>query len=264
MYRSFIYRLGRHLYSWARGDLPNKPETNGEYWLVKQAMARVAGNAVFLDVGANIGDWTATVIGHAEAIGLNVYVKAFEPFGETRKMLAARFADITAVEIYATAVSEHTGTAVLYANHAGSGTNSLHPVSGRQQEAIAVTTLDAFLGASGIAHVAFVKIDVEGFDALVLKGAINALKHGAIDLLQFEYNWRWILNSQSLKNVFQLIEELPYLFGKLSGDRILLFDSWHFEMDRFFENNYVLIRKGGPFEALGLRAYYDSANTLRY
>lgn len=264
MYRSFIYRVGRHLYAWARGDLPNHPETNGEYWLVKQVMERVGDSAVFLDIGANKGDWTGQVLVCSKAKGISVKVHAFEPFTATRQMLATRFASSPAVVVHAAAVSDRPGTATLYANHAGSGTNSLHPVSGKQEETITLTTIDEVLTQQGIEKIAFAKIDVEGFDGLVLRGARDALLNGAIDLVQFEYNWRWILNSQSLKNVFGLIEDLPYVFGKLAGDRILVFSEWHFEMDRFFENNYVLVKKGGPFETLCVGAHYDAFNTLQY
>jgi len=43
---------------------------------------------------------------------------------------------------------------------AGSGTNSLHPVSGDQPERVAVTT---FLGQRQVRRIAFAKIDVKGF-----------------------------------------------------------------------------------------------------
>lgn len=264
MYRSFIYRLGRHLYAWARGDLPNNPEINGEYWLVRQVIERVRNGAVLLDIGANKGDWTEQVLACAKSRKLSVRVHAFEPSSETRQMLSTRFSENPTVEIHSTAMSEKAGTATLYVNHAGSGTNSLHPVSGKQEESIAVTTLDDFLADHNIEHVAFAKIDVEGFDGLVIKGAGATLARGAVDLVQFEYNWRWIVNSENLRNIFQLIEGSPYRLGKLAGDRILFFEDWHFEMDRFFENNYVLIRKGGPFETLGSNARYDASNTLRY
>jgi FkbM family methyltransferase len=179
-------------------------------------------------------------------------------------MLEKRFAQTKAVCVHSTAMSSQSGAGVLYVNHEGSGTNSLHPISGVEKEVIALGTLDEFLLEHRISHVVFAKIDVEGFDCLVLQGAARALAEGAIDLIQFEYNWRWILNSQNLKNVFQLIEKSPYRLGKLAGNRILVFKDWHFEMDRFFENNYVLLRKGGPFERLGVEASFDASNTLQY
>jgi nucleoside-diphosphate-sugar epimerase len=53
------------------------------------------------------------------------------------------------VEVLGTALSAESPYAFFYANFSGSGTNSLHPVSGDQQERIAATTLDDFLDVMG-------------------------------------------------------------------------------------------------------------------
>lgn len=45
---------------------------------------------------------------------------------------------------------------------------------------------------------------------------------------------------------------------------MIYFDKWHFELDRYFENNYVLIRKGLPMEALGLCAEFNGNNVAVY
>jgi len=127
-----------------------------------------------------------------------------------------------------------------------------------------VTTLDDFLGQRQVRQIAFAKIDVEGSDALVLKGARRTLAAGQIELLQFEYNWRWLLNSMSLRAVFDMIDGMPYRVGKLAGRKLLLFERWHFEMDRFFESNYALVLRGGTFDSIGLPAWFDESNVLRW
>lgn len=262
--RKLAYRVGRKLYTWGRRDLPNDPAVNGEYWLVDQVLPLVAPGAIFLDIGANKGEWTADVLRAAEAVGKVVRVIAFEPCTPTRTLLADRFDHEHVVEVLGVALSDNCGEAIFYANTPGSGTNSLHPVSGNQEERVSVTTLDEFLRQRGTGRITFAKIDVEGFDALVLKGARRTLAAGQIDLLQFEYNWRWLLNSMNLRAVFDLIDGMPYRFGKLAGGKLLVFDRWHFEMDRFFENNYVLIRKEGVFDFLGTPAWFDASNVLRW
>ena len=249
---------------WARCDPRNTPATNGEYWLVGKVVDAVGNDALFMDIGANKGDWTRKVLSDAKRRGLSVRVKAFEPSSETRALLSDEFGENPSVEIIGTALSAASGSAEFFSNRTGSGTNSLHSISGDRRETVSISTVDEFLGANDIDHVSFAKIDVEGFDALVLLGAQRSLAKGTIDLIQFEYNWRWILNSQSLRNVFQMIENTPYRLGKLVGDGMLVFDRWHFEMDRFFEGNYVLIRSGGPFESIGTEARYDASNVLRY
>ena len=180
---------------------------------------RLKGNALLLDVGANKGDWTEQALAYAAAISLPLSVKAFEP-----SIIRALFLKLDSKEILRLAYTmrRFRQAKVL----------QLFLLEGRVQvqirlvrslvmktEKIQVTTLDQFLMDQMIDHVNFLKIDTEGFDALVIIGALESIESGKIDLIQFEYNWRWLLNSQSLRNVFQVIHGLPYQLGKLVGKR---------------------------------------------
>ena len=108
-----------------------------------------------------------------------------------------------------------------------------------------------------------IKIDVEGFDMQALKGLERCLANGLIELIQFEYNWRWLLNNNSLRNVFELIDGKPYHFAKLIDGGLQIFDTWHFELDKFFESNYVIIRKDSPIVKLAQHYYFTAANVPR-
>lgn len=107
-----------------------------------------------------------------------------------------------------------------------------------------------------------VKIDTEGFDLLVLRGAEQTLHDGRIEIVQFEYNWRWLPNHVCLRDVFALIADKPYRLGKLCGNTIEFYDQWHFELDRFFENNYVLIRNDSNLRMLGSAVRFDESNVV--
>jgi len=259
--RRLMWRLGRKLYTTARGEGSNDPRTNGEYWLLGHVLNTIPGPGVLLDVGANRGDWTAHALGLARA-SRGVHVHAFEPSLATRAMLSARFAENAAVTVQPYALSDAVAEATFYSKEEGGGTNSLSPVSGVKQETVKVTTLDYFVQRSGLESITMAKIDTEGFDLLVLRGAEKALREGLIEVIQFEYNWRWLLNRASLRDVFELVSDKPYRLGKLVGETIELYDVWHFELDRYFENNYVLIRRNSELCALGVEAHFDSANAL--
>ena len=66
--RRAAYRIGRKLYMSGRMDLPNRPATNGEYWLVDQMLRLVPPDSIVLDIGANKGEWTAYVL-RAASVG---------------------------------------------------------------------------------------------------------------------------------------------------------------------------------------------------
>src|SRR5262249_27492170 len=155
MLRQFAYRVGRKLYAWGRGEPRNDPHANGEYWLLQQVAQRLAPESVVLDIGANAGEWSPRLPGIPAAAPTLV---AFEPSRATRDVLRTRLAAFASAEIVELALSNANGEATFYSGIAGAGTNSLHPISGSNAERVQTTTLDAWLAARGIAHVALAKI----------------------------------------------------------------------------------------------------------
>lgn len=261
MTRYLAWKFGRKLYCWARGDLANAPERNGEYWLLEKYLASAKHGAVLFDVGANVGEWTLAATNTAKRTGTDIpRVFAFEPAAATRKILEARLAPLDNVDIIPFALSSEAGEATFYSNAVASGTNSLNPESGTACEQVHVSTFDAFVGEHQIGDIGMVKIDTEGYDLNVLTGARRALAEGKIEVIQFEYNWRWLLNRASLRNVFDLIKGTPYALGKLERQSIAFFNDWHFELDRYFENNYVLIRTDSPILHIGKMKRFDKSN----
>lgn len=258
--RRWSWRIGRRLYCWARGDFLNDPSRNGEYWLVESVLSVANDCDTILDVGANKGEWSARVLSAANAGGKKVRLIAFEPCSATRQMLHGRLGATSGFTICDSALSSSEGYADFFSNGAGSGTNSLSAASGSSSERVRLTTLDKFVDENHIHHLRMVKIDTEGFDFSVLVGAKETLSRGGVDVVQFEYNWRWLMNKASLLEVFEFIKDKPYCLGKLAGAKIFFFEAWHFELDRYFENNYVLIRRGSVYERLGRIVHFDASN----
>jgi FkbM family methyltransferase len=208
------------------------------------------------------GERSRKAVSLARVKRLDVRVHAFEPLSGTRALLEKAIAEFPEVRVESVALSNAPGKAAFYSESAGAGTSSLHPVSGKRAEDVALVTLDAWISEQQYAHIKVIKIDVEGFDSLTLEGAARMLQEGLVDVIQFEY-WRWLLNSRSLHWVFQFIEDKPYIFGKLAPDGVGTFGRWHFELDRFFEGNYVLLCQGSAVVQLGKPAWFDEFNVLR-
>lgn len=263
MLREIAYKAGRKLYGWAREESQNHPARNGEYVLLARVLQQAKAPVTLLDIGANRGEWSRKAVSLARSSHATLKVHAFEPHSGTRAMLDAAVSGLPEVQVESVALSNTAGTASFYSESAGAGTSSLHPVSGSQAESVTLTTLDAWVAERQCRHVSMIKIDVEGFDSLVLEGATHTLGDGLVDVIQFEYNWRWLLNARSLFWVFQFIQDKPCVFGKLVPDGVITFDRWHFELDRFFEGNYVLLRQGSPAAQLGRPARFDASNVLR-
>lgn len=262
MLRNFVYRTGRKLYQWARGETQNSPVMNGEYSLLMDVLSSAKGSIIALDVGANRGEWSRKAVSIARSNELVISIHAFEPLESTRTILQGTVHEIPEIKIEFHALSNVDGTAPFFSETAGAGTSSLHPVSGAKAEDVSTITLDTWFADRGYSHITMIKIDVEGFDSLVLEGGSETLAKGMIDVVQFEYNWRWLVNARSLYWVFQFIQDKPYVFGKLIKDGIISFDRWHFELDRFFEGNYVLLHKDCDAARKAKPAWFDDSNVL--
>jgi FkbM family methyltransferase len=128
---------------------------------------------VFADVGANLGLYT---LWGARRVGPTGAVVAFEPVLETRTRLERNVAlnGFRQVELVAAGVGAEAGRIALYQHPGASGVASRYVRSSGPAIDVPVTTLDAAFEAR--AHPpALVKIDVEGMELEVLRGARGLL-----------------------------------------------------------------------------------------
>jgi FkbM family methyltransferase len=238
----------------SRGEGRNEISTNGECLVQRAFLARhVQKNerATVFDVGANIGQWTMSLIEEARRSStlhlMDIHV--FEPVEATFRVLderCSREALHCRVWRVQRAVSRSDGTADMHIVGPTSGTNSLHrDLLAPKASTIQVRTcsIDSYCRENGVADVGLLKCDTEGHDFEVLLGATEMFDRESIGLCQFEYNHRWINSRHYLKDVFDFAYGRPYLVGKVTRSGIEIIRSWHPELERFFETNYVLVHK---------------------
>jgi FkbM family methyltransferase len=149
-------------------------------WAEMQAWRRILKPGdLFVDVGANVGTYTLW------AADCGARVLAVEPHVATaarlrRNVVLNRFE----VEIVEQALADQPGRRRMTAD-----LDSLNHFLEPDQDGVDVpaTTLDLLLGDR---RAAGLKIDVEGVEELVLRGAGQALAEGRIDVVQLEWNER--------------------------------------------------------------------------
>lgn len=127
----------------------------------------------FIDVGANIG-WYSLLL--AKGMRKNISVFAFEPDPLNFRLLNENVALNGAANIRTIrkALSDTEDSRPLYLYpHKNRGRHSLLPINDGERIMVETTTLDSFVLSEGISpeKVAFVKIDVEGYELNVLQGA---------------------------------------------------------------------------------------------
>lgn len=248
-----LIRSGRYLLNAGRFDESNSMEENGELRLVREIVAwqqKSDGTLSVLDIGANVGAYTLAVAAAAAAARLSkVKILAVEACSATLAILKENLNQTpyaqTITPLHA-ALSDHSGTAQFNVIAPGAGRNSLLPVeegNGVATEEVQVSTIDEIFSHHNFEKIDLVKIDTEGHDYAVLCGASDALQNEKIGVVQFEYNWRWIEQRAYLRDVFRLIEEMPYTLGKVTPQGIEFFDRWAPQLETLIENNYAVVHQ---------------------
>jgi len=169
----------------------------------------------FIDIGANLGLFT---IRAADAVGPTGRVHAFEPCAKTFEWLRENIAlnGWGQVQLHPVALSDRAGTAELTTATEGKAAyNSLaKPYVGGDlgTQQVVTTTLDSFSNENRlIGNVAFIKIDVEGWESKVLAGATQTLSRPDAPVLQVEFTEDAAQSAgSSTAALFNQIEGLGY------------------------------------------------------
>jgi FkbM family methyltransferase len=134
---------------------------------------------VIFDVGANLG---RSAIEYSRACK-QARIYCFEPVRTTFDIMRSKVGERCVAECIA--LSDVAGSARMDASESPEMAH-LTTADDELLEMVAVDTVDAYCSSKGIAGISFMKIDTEGYDLHVLKGANGMLAGQKIDLVQVE------------------------------------------------------------------------------
>ncbi len=137
------------------------PHEQGTEKLLRRVLS---DDAVFVDVGANIGYFTKLA---SRLVGTTGRVFAFEPMPAALRLLRMNTSQLPNVTVLPLALSDMKGTATFYVRKKGDMSSLSHD-SGAKPVPVAVGTLDESL--AGQPRIDVIKIDVEGNELEVLHG----------------------------------------------------------------------------------------------
>ncbi len=172
--------------------------------LLAASRAQGGGPLVCYDVGAFRGDTIKQIAGLARFDAIH----GFEPFPESFAALERRFANTPGVHLNNLAVSDTRGTTQLHLTRSSQSNSILPPVSETAiandahdeigQITVETTTLDMSAAALDIERIALLKLDVQGAELSVLKGATRLLAEGRIDIVLCEVEFIELYEQQPL------------------------------------------------------------------
>lgn len=190
-----------------------------------------------LDIGANIGLHSIRWANSAQ----QAKIFAFEPSPTTRGILEKNIIYnklSNKIEVVPKAVSEESGTASFYhcEDNAYSSLKDTQRKKVTNVVTVPVTTVDDFVSQKNLTKVDLIKIDVEGFETEVIKGAVNTLKTLKPDLFVEIYGGT--NSNKSPEQTIHTIMDLGYkTFVMVEGQ----LTSWKQHSDRLY-NYYFTTR----------------------
>lgn len=212
-------------------------------------------NLTVLDIGANKGQWTRAL--------LNVFgdrvarVHLFDPSPENYCELSNREDSLAGlgpeeserITAHPSAMGCTPGMATLYSNEDGSPLGSLYPHEeagyGERMKHIrlnttvdvTVDTVDEFISRNEIASVEIMKIDTEGHELDVLRGAERSIHEGKIKLILFEFGVHQVESRHFFKDFWQFLTHRLYKMYFLDDDgKIHPITRYEYRWERFNTN----------------------------
>lgn len=222
---------------------------SGERYVIRRIAELTAGrDLVVFDVGANVGDYA--IMAQAQFDGRAV-IHCFEPSAATFEQLQRR--GLGKARLNHFGLSDAVGEVVLFSSEERSGLSSLYDrkldhidLRLDSVETVFLSTLDDYCREQGLPRVDVLKLDVEGHELAVLRGATKLLEAGGIDFIQFEFGGCNIDSRTYFQDFYYLLVPRFRLY------RILANGLWPIErydesLEAFGTTNYLAVRRDSGF-----------------
>lgn len=221
---------------------------NGEARLVHDIRQMIASpSAVLFDVGANQGVFVRHLIEAWQGMSYELY--AFEPSKKTFDILRNQVNDLPFVHLVNKGLGEEPGFVELFSDKEGSGLASVYPrdlsyhkIDFSAHETIELTTLDLFCQQQNIQRIDFLKLDVEGHELAVLKGARRMFDEGRIGIIQFEFGGCNIDSRTFFRDYFNLFKK-DYTLYRVVTDGLEPIKAYSEKLEVFLSANYLAVRR---------------------
>lgn len=211
---------------------------NGEATLIAHVNKSIRS---VIDVGANRGEWTQMVLGSTPAEACLL----LEPSTSALSVLRRRFAAEPRVVIVGAAAGDCAGQMSFYEEPNAGELSTL--VAGTllrgEEHTVQVTTLEAEVDRLGWPTVDYLKIDVEGYDFHVLRGALRLFERKRVALGQFEYGTAWVSAGSTLTYAVKWLSDLGYHCFLLRNKRLYVARPDLYG-EYFAYSNYVFCHEG--------------------
>lgn len=207
-------REAERAWAFANGYNNGDASTNGEFACLDVLLAEADA---FVDVGANEGMFLARAAVRDPA----PRILAFEPNPAHRGLIEQRLGGAGRLEPVALGDTPGSATLHVHATHHATASLTDRPRMSPRFRAemktveVPVRRLDDWAGELAGARRLLIKIDAEGFEFPVIRGAEALLAQAPAAAVMFEHSFAWLETGESLLACFQAFDALGYDFFRI-------------------------------------------------
>ena len=225
---------------------------SGEHFLISKILKnnlKNIANPVIFDVGANIGKYSLLL---AKTFP-QAKIYSFEPNQNTFSHLKINVGkEVNCVNL-GMGAEDKTATIYTYSNNLTSSHASIykdlfstfHNTNDVVELDFQMTTIDNFCKLENVTCINFLKIDTEGNEYNVLKGAIESISARKIKIIQFEFGECDVFSRVFLQDFYTILTE--YKIYRLDSNRLIPLFEYKSTNEIFRFQNFIAVRKDLPF-----------------
>jgi len=165
----------------------------GHYFTLNVSWFREAGIRTVLDVGAHTGEFSSAI----RALFPHARIYAFEPLPDCCSVLSIKMGNGDRFQAFPVAIGKTHGQITMWRSSYAKSSSVL-PMAALHKDSfpwsadntsltVEQRTLDEYLGQLQLADKVLLKIDVQGYEAQVLRGATELLKRVTCVLLEVSF-----------------------------------------------------------------------------
>lgn len=244
-----IFRLLRMMMGIGTGAFPNQSGEEHALVLLRDTIFTTKHEQlVVFDVGANKGQFLEVLLNVFHKNRVHIY--SFEPVKSSFLNLKKRYEKNKNVTLENIGFDDHPNKSKIYYDEPGSLYASKYNrdvsrlnVSFEQYEIASFQTIDQYCEIKNIRIIHCLKIDVEGNELNVLKGAHRLFKNKAITSVLFEFGPAQIDSRTFFKDFYTYLNSvnLANIYRILPSGKLLSIESYDEKLEMFFTTNYLAI-----------------------
>lgn len=193
---------------------PGNHIVSGENFVIKNILKKeiTSEKPVLFDIGAHKGDYAEMLFNEFP----EAQIFAFEPTFEAHKILKRKLLG-SRTQIFNIGLGSEKATQKIYSYTQNTGSShssvfkevftKIYNNTAITEMDFSCTTIDDFCAEHNIKFIDFMKIDTEGSELNILRGATRMLNENRVRFIQFEFNEMNVISRVFLKDFYDILRQ---------------------------------------------------------